>query len=782
MHILENTLKRFINVPENLVELTNQHIIEVDEHKLVNTSTNIVIGKVLTKEKHPDADKLSVTTVDVGNEVLDIVCGAPNVAAGQYVIVAKVGAVLPGNFEIKSAKVRGIVSNGMICSLKELGLDEEIIPEAYQHGIYVFEKEMPLGVNPLPYLGLDGIKMTLGLTPNRSDLLSYVGFAFDLAAVLNQKIMLPKYEFKPVNKKNPISVKIETNKCFIYHGAMLDVKVKESPLWLKSFLIEHEVRPINNVVDITNYVMLVYGTPLHAFDYKKVNSNEIVIKEAKESTKVVTLDEIERNAESGDILITNGKEAIALGGVMGLANTIIDDSTTQIILEAANFDKNQISKTSKRLGLRSESSLRFERGVDTTRVEHGMNEAIQLLIELADGKLYQGIAKDQKPQLGNLSIETSVEKLNRKLGTKLEEKELLSYFERLNYEIKKNNDKVVLTAPSYRNDISIEADLVEEIARIYGINKIPNEKRTFDSIGLLTPYQKNIRRLRHLLANLGFNEVINYSLVKRTDLDLTMSLGNRVEVLMPMSEDRKTLRQSLISGLLNNASYHMRRQMEDLAFFEIGKVFAENIEINHLALLLTGKWIDTLYDKKDFESNFFVLKGVLENIASAFKLNISVEQSNYIPVLHPGIQGDIIINGEIKGFIGKIHPKYETIYDIKDVYVLELSIDPETLKNVSTQYEPVSKFPSVERDLSFIVSREIPIQKILTLIQQTGKKLITNVKLFDIYQKPGEDTHSLAVSIEFNDKEKTLEKETVEKVLKSIKNRLSFEFKAIIRD
>lgn len=783
MYILENILKQFIELPDNLYEVTNQQIIEVDDYLALNQSTKLVVGYVETCVKHPNADKLNLTTVNIGHEILNIVCGAANVAAGQHVIVAQVGAVLPGNFEIKAAKVRGEQSNGMICSLTELGFDEKYISSDYKDGIFYFKTSVKPGDDALKSLGLEGKKLLLGLTPNRGDLLSHLGFAYDLGAMLNKKVQVPKPSFKTVDAKNDIQIKIDTDGCLRYDLRVMDVVIKESPWWLKNALIESDIRPINNVVDITNYILITYGTPLHAFDANKVKTNQIVVRQAKKGEVVVTLDEAKRTLESNDIVITDGQKPIALGGVMGLLESGIDDHTTKIMLEAAQFDPKMIAATSKRLGLRSDSSLRFERGIDQARVRQGLEAATQLLVEIADAKVYSGISSNLKIKDENPWIHLNLDKVNNLLGTTLNQDELDNILARLGYETAIEKERLLVKAPGYRKDILIEADVTEEVLRVYGYHKIEGKRLQPNSLGELTFKQKNIRNIKNMLAGLGLNEVINYSLVSQDDINDFPMIGKSVGVLMPLSDERDCLRQSLIPGLLKNLNYHLSRQMNNISIFEIGHVFAEGIEKNHLAILLNDKFLESNYLKQDIQVDFFTIKGILNNIATLLNVTLDLKKTSRIKALHPGIQGDIYFNDTVVGVIGKTHPLTDKSYDVKHAYVLELDLTRLIEHNPQMVFESISKYPSIQRDISFIVSKTYPVSDILTIIHQTARKLLTNVEVFDVYAGPSieDGYHSLAISMTFNNKEKTLEKQDVEKALKSIQNRLEFNFKAVFR-
>ncbi len=780
MKILTNILKDFIKIPNNLYDITNGYIIEVDDYKVLNESKGLKTGHVLSVNKHPNADTLFVTKVDVGNEVLDIVCGASNVKEGMDVIVATVGAILPGDFLIEETKIRGVESNGMICSLAELGIDTKQMDMENQRGIFHFEKEVPIGVDPLPLIGLDGELLTLDITPNRGDLLSHLGFAYDLAPILKTKVNIPTFNIKESSLKNKVEVSIESEDCFKYDLRVMDVKVKESPWWLKNALINSDIRPINNIVDITNYVLIKYGTPLHAFDYHKVNSSNIVVKSAKDKEKVVTLDEEEREVQKGDILITDGTRPIALGGVMGLLNTIVDDNTTTVMLEAALFNSKQVKATSNRLNLVSDSSLRFERGFDQERVRLGLEAATQLLIELADAKVYKGISSCVKKEENNEFILYNYEETNKDLNITLSKDEHYSILKSLNYEI--DIEKDLVKAPNYRKDIKIKEDVTEEIARIYGFDNIKLEPLYLTQTGKLSTMQKAIRKIRYLLSGLGLNEVINYSLISKEE-STSFSDYEYKTVLKPMRPDRVVLRTSLIPGLINNVNYHVSRSINDLSFYEIGHLFKEKEE-NYLGVIMHGNYLPSNWGHKPVKTDFYVLKGILNHLEESFNTTFKLVKENNPLGYHPGISASIYHEDKLIGQMGKIHPEVLKDKDIIDLYGFEINLNFINSLNNKLIYKPISKYPSIKRDISFIISKEHSIEDILSLINQTGKKLITDVNLFDIYDGNlvDENKQSLAVSITFNNMNKTMEKEEADSIIKSIKFRLSKTFKAVIRD
>lgn len=780
MKISTHMLKTLMHeVPNNLKELTNGYITEIESYESLVVATGLVTGHVLTCEDHPNSDHLHVTTVDLGNGLVEqIVCGAANVAAGQYVIVATPGAVLPGNFEIKRSKIRGVESNGMICSLRELGIEDKYVEDQYKDGIFYYGAPVPLGQDPLPFLNLNQDSMELSLTPNRADLLSVLGFAYDLSAVLNKKLVYHEETPFESEQLNPVVVQNETQGCYRYFARTLNhIQVKSSPEWLRADLIASGIRPINNVVDVTNYVMLQLGVPLHAFDRQKFETNKVVIRDAKAGEEVITLDGIKRILTAKDIVITNGLYPVALAGVMGLENTMVDNETTSIILEAASFDPKRIGETSKRLDLRSDSSLRFERGIDETRVRMAINKAASMLYELANAEVTKEIANTGIPYPKPVKIELHVEKVNKHLGIQLSKEQLRDILKRLNI-IPVSED--IYLVPSYRNDLRIEADLIEEVARIYGLNNIPMTLPKTNQLGHYSKRQTQVLKMRRLLRHQGFNEVLNYSLLKTSEVNLfTLPSEDIISVLHPLSEDKKSLRHSLINGLVENAKYHTSRQINDLKFFEVGKVYYSHEEPIHMAGLLMGAYQQIAWSKQGVESSFYVLKGIVDAILRHFDLVATYEKQTQIEGFHPGVCANILIQNQVVGVIGKLHPNLEL-----DAYTFELSLEKiMTLIEPQPKFEVISKYPNITRDLAFVVDQQIEVGKITKLIEQTARKFLVDLKLFDVYRddRLGESKQSLAYNLTFNSKDKTLEASDVDKLMKSIINRLQFEFKAELR-
>lgn len=778
MIITKSQLEKWIKIPRNIYELTNTHISEVENYipQFVEAK-GLVTGKVLSKDKHPNADSLSLTTVDVGDgRIRNIICGATNVEPGQYVVVALVGAVLPGNFEIKDASIRGVASEGMICSLDELHVEE--IPEKYAEGIFHFPNPVPIGMDALEALKFEGFTIELDLTPNGGHLLSVLGYAYDLAAMTNQKIVVPKYKYNENNQDNPLTVKILDDGCTLYNARMAEVEVKDSPWWLQSELVKRGIAPINNVVDISNFVLFELGTPLHFFDADLFGSKEIIVRSAREGEKVETLTGNKRELTSEDVVITNGTNPTAIGGVVGLSNSMILPTTKRIILEAAHFEPSRIQKTAAKIG-RTDSSLRFERGVDQSLVDTAMDLACHLLEKYADAKIYKGLVKDQVKIVKPITIDLTVSYVNKLLGTKLQTNTVLSILNRYGFKTKLNNKTIEVEVPLRRPDLKIAADLVEEIGRLYGYNNIKNKAYESSLEGGKTKTEEKVHYLRTSLASLGMHEVITYSLIDEKSVHQFNNLGSPYKVLSPMTEDRAVMRQSLLNGLINTYKYNTKRQNSDINIFELGNVYTKEVETTYLSALINSKLTNNSWQKAGLEVDFYTIKGLLENTFNKLGITFTYSESNN-PSLHPYRQAYIHYNEEVVGILGQVHPSL-----IKDdqVYVFEVSLETLLQKEFINNYDTISRYPNIERDIAFVVSKEVNIKDIEALIYQTARKLLINLELFDVYEGEGipEGKRSLAYNLVFNSKEKTLESNDVDKIMRSIVNRLGHNYQAEIR-
>ena len=796
MRVKLNWLNELVDLSDlftkEIVDTLSLHSTEIESIEHVASGTNLVIGHVLTCVDHPDSDHLHITTVDVGSEVLQVVCGAPNIKAGLYVIVALVGAELPGGIKIKKAKVRGVESCGMICSLAELGMEKKYIEEKYADGIYYFEKEVKPGADALKELDFDDDILELGLTPNRGDLMSMLGVGYEASAVFNRPLFIPtcKASECDVLNKDLIDVKVETDKCLTYYAKVIkDVKIKKSPDWLISRLIAFGIRPINNAVDITNYILALFGQPLHAFDYKLLGK-KIVVRQAKENEVMTTLDGIERKLLPTDVLITDGKKAVALAGVMGGENTAVNDDTKDIVLEAAVFDPISIRKTYTRLDLRSESSIRFEKGVDLNRTKYALEYACFLFQELCDAKIAQGDVFDGIKYLEPRKINVNSTYVSNYLGIKITDEDIINIMERLDFTADMEGNDVSILVPNRRPDILIKQDIIEEVGRIHGYAELPTTLPSTPLAGKLTNYQKRRRELKHKLVDLGLVEAVNYSLRENNnEFNYLFNENDKdIELMMPISSERKMLRRSLVPSILENVSYSFNRKISDVGLFEIGKVYNYDgayREEEHLTIAMAGSYSSTLWSGKNEQVDFYLLKGLINSAFSGLDVEFT-----YLPIdkevkeMHPLRTAKILWGNNTVGFIGELHPKYAQAHDLNGVYVAEIDVSKILSLVIETKvYTPVTKVPSVERDLALVAKKDVIASDILKTIKEVDKKLISDVIIFDLYEgeKIASDLKSIAVRVVLTSNE-TLTDDVVNskinKILKTLEKNLGVTLRA----
>ena len=797
MLVSYNWLKQYTNVEANanaLAEKITRGGIEVEGVEyLADEISNVVVGYVVSKEKHPDAEKLNVCQVNVGEEEnLQIVCGAPNVDAGQYVIVAKVGAKLPG-IKIKKAKLRGVESQGMICSLAELGLSKSVVPKNYQEGIYVFETEQELGSDVVEVLGLNDYILDLSITPNRADALSMRGLTYELGALYNNKVNFNDVEKEENYEATSLQVAVESDSCRNYVGQVVkNVEVKSSPLWLQTRLMNSGIRPINNIVDITNFVLLEFGQPMHAFD-KDLVGDKIVVRDAKEGEVLETLDGEERKLQTTDLVITDGTRAIALGGVMGGKNTEVSEETKNIILESAYFNPTSVRRTSAAHGLRSDSSARFEKGIDPNMQKAALARAVELILELCPNAVVEssvGVVNKEEEKV----VEITTSYINNYLGITLSTEEIAAILEGLSFTVEVSGENLVVKVPTRRPDISIKQDLVEEVIRIYGYDNLASTLPKFSKTtkGGLTYSQRMVRDLRAVYASLGFNDTINYSLVSEEEAtEYTLEDHHKVRLLMPMTETHSTLRQSLVPGLLNTVQYNVARKQKDLKLLEIGRVFFgsgdDNIqpkETLYLSAALTGEERATKWLKESSSLDFFAAKGYLEVVFDRLGLDEKVTyKKSKLEGMHPGRFAEVYLGEKRIGFIGEVHPQVADKLGLNTTYVFEINLDEVISESkVKPKYEEVTKYPEITRDIAMLVDVKDEYQNIYNVIESVNSKLITKVELFDLYV--GAELlvgkKSLALTITYSDKQKTLTDEEVTAVHDKVLSALT-EYGAIIR-
>ncbi|PLT32331.1 phenylalanine--tRNA ligase subunit beta [Bacillus sp. V5-8f] len=785
MFVSYKWLQDYVNLSgvtaDELAEKITKSGIEVEGvQKKSEGIKGVVIGHVLEREQHPNADKLNKCLVDIGQEnPVQIICGARNVDKGQKVAVATVGAVLPGNFKIKKAKLRGEESNGMICSLQELGIEAKLVAKEFSTGIYVFPDEANVGEDALEYLGLNDEVLELGLTPNRADCLSMLGVSYEVAAILGRDVKWPKADSGNSDEKAStyISVKVEAKEDNPLYVAKVikDVKIGPSPLWMQARLMASGVRPHNNIVDITNYIMLEYGQPLHAFDYERIGTKEILVRKANDGETITTLDDAERTLSIDHLVITNGKEPIALAGVMGGANSEVGNDTTTVVLESAYFAGAVVRKASKDHGLRSEASARYEKGIDPNRVRKAAERAADLMAEYAGGTVLAGSVEVDTLTIEPAVISITLDKINVLLGTNLTVSDVEDIFKRLQFEVSTNNGEFTVTVPTRRGDITIEADLVEEVARLYGYDYLPTTLPVGASIpGQLTAYQQKRRQVRRVLEGAGLYQAVTYSLTSEEKAaQFSLEKRDAIRLAMPMSEERSQLRLSIVPQLLEVLKYNTARQNDSIALYEIGSVFLKNDaadlpdEKEHLAGAITGLWEAHPWQGEKKPVDFFVAKGVLESVFDTlgFRDNIEYRRAQ-ISDMHPGRTAEILLNGEMIGFIGQVHPTMQKALDLKETYVFELSfkalagVEPEPI-----HYEPIPRFPSITRDIALVVDKETVAGDIQKVITEAGGKLLKEVGVFDLYEgermEPGKK--SIAFSLKYFDPERTLTDEEVTK-------------------
>lgn len=776
-------LQKYVNTqnldPAELGEKITRSGIEVDA--VIDRShgmTNVVVGYVESCEKHPEADKLSICQVNVGEDgIQQIICGAPNIAAGQKVIVARPGAKLPGGVKIKKAKLRGEVSNGMICSLQELGIEGKLVPKAYAEGIYVLPENAEIGSDVVTNFDLDDTVLELGLTPNRADAMSMLGVAYEVGAILSEEVNLPEASYTEAveTAESMLTLNIDAPKANPLYVAKVvrNIEVKESPMWLQQRLMAAGVRPHNNVVDVTNFVLMEYGQPLHAFDYDSLKTGNITVRHAKQDELITTLDDVERKLSPHQLVITNGEEPVALAGVMGGANSEVSDATTTIVIESAYFAAGSVRQTSKDHNLRSDASSRYEKGVDPNRVIPAAERAASLIAELAGGEVLAGSVVFDELEREEKIVKVSPDFINTRLGMKIPFEDMLEILERLKFKTEAANNQLIISVPTRRQDIQIEEDVVEEIARLYGYDEIPATlPETEASPGGLTPYQAKRRIVRNFLEGAGLLQATTYSLTsEKSAKQFALTETDITKLLMPMSEERSILRQSLLPHLLDSVTYNTARRIDSVALYETGAVFLKTDdellnEEEHLAIAMTGLWLDNSWQGEKKPVDFFVMKGIVEGLSEKLGVELVFERGE-MDDLHPGRTAFIIHDGQRIGIIGQLHPTEQKERDLKTTVVLELNLA--ALLDLSPEplvYTPVPRYPSITRDVALVLSKIVEAGTIEKVIRTAGGKLLKDVRVFDLYEgdKMEEGKKSVAFTLTYFDPEKTLTDEEVVQV------------------
>ncbi len=754
---------------------------------------NVVVGKILEIESHPDADKLIVTKVDIGKEEpVQIVTGAKNVKVGDYIPLAVDGAKLPGGVEIHNGRLRGVESNGMMCSCEELAIDEKFVEDYKKNGIYILdmEEEYTPGADVKEVLGLNDAVIDFELTSNRPDCRSMIGIAREAAVTLGKKLKYPQVNVKEeADQSIDVKVSIENPQlCQRYMARRVrDVKIQASPYWMQRRLIESGVRPINNIVDITNYVMLEMGQPMHAFDMREIENNTIVVKNAKDGEKFVTLDGQERELDSEILMITNGEKNLALAGIMGGEESGVKEDTKEIMLETASFNKENIRKTSKKLGLRSESSSRFEKGIAIETAQLAMERAAQLIELLGAGKVMKGLVDENPVKQEKQTITVSPRRINARIGIELSMEEFCKILEDLEFKCDLvSEDELKLEIPNFRLDIEQEADIFEEIARIYGFENIPSvQLRGNTTAGVKTDKQKYLDKVKNTAISCGLYEILTYSFVSPKGLDKirvpeNSKLREVVKLINPLGEDTSIMRTTMIPNMMDVLYTNISRNIDEVAIFECGHIFTPEdmagVEETRICIGLCGD-----------DADFFSLKGVVEKIFERTGLrgyNYRSDSEN--TSFHPGRCADIMLQGQKLGTMGEIHPLVLENYGIsKRVYLAEINLDQcYEMSDQTIVFKPLPKYPSTRRDIALLVKDQVEVAEIENVILGNGHGIVEGCELFDVYKGDQiEDGYkSIAYSIVYRSPEKTLKDSDVKDVHEGILKRLEDKIGAKLRE
>ncbi|MGI1808370.1 phenylalanine--tRNA ligase subunit beta [Pediococcus pentosaceus] len=788
--------------PKDLAEKIERTAVEVDSvTRLDYKLKKIVVGHTLEVTEHPDSDHLHICQVDVGEEEpIQIVCGAPNIAADQDVIVALHGSRIKDNVKIKRSKMRGVPSNGMICALQEIGYPDNVVPKDYADGIYVFpaDSHVKPGDSVMEALGMDDDVIDTSVTPNRGDMFSMNGNAHEIAAILDQKANFEVLKVQDEQKSadtlaDQIKVEIDEQDVAPVYKLMAieNVKIAPSPFWLQTTLMKAGIRPINNVVDVTNYIMLKYGQPLHAYDLDQLKGQTISVAPAGENVKFTTLDDEKRDLRPEDLVITADGIPIAMAGVMGGMATEVSDQTQNIVIEAAIFDPIKVRKTARYHNLHSEAAMRFERGIDYSSLDDALNEAASLVADLGQGKVMSGVVVGNDTKLNPESITIALARINKILGTSLTSEEVVAIFDRLGFstELDATKQTFKVTVPVRRWDIHIEADLLEEVARIFGYDNLPVTLPTGDpTIGQLTTEQKLMRASRTVMEGLGLTQAMSYGLTTIAKSQQFVKGDHElVKVDWPMTKDREALRMNLISGLLDDIAYNKARSVENVALYEQGRVFygngqAQPEEIEHIAGAITGSMQAKSWNEKEKPVTFFDVKGIVEqylkNVAVAGEVSYVADHDRQ--GMHPGRTADVLLDGDVIGFIGQIHPTTAEEFKIKETYVFELNLTKIIHAEKKLQhYDVISKYPAITRDIAILVNKEVSNTEVLNVINETKQKNLIKVELFDVYEGKNleKGMKSLAYQFTYQDTNDTLQEDAINdefsKVIKNLEEKLN---------
>ena len=788
-----NWLKDYVdidNTPREIADeltLSGSHVESIDE--LNRGIKNVLVGRINKIEPHDNADKLVVCKIDVGNQVLTIVTGAKNIKEGDYVPVALVGAKLANGLEIQVTDFRGIDSYGMLISLEELGFSDSVIAKEFRDGIYIFDKEYELGSDVIKLLSLDDHVIELEITPNRPDCLSLIGMARETAATFNKKLNEPNLIIKDeiddiYDYTNGIEVK--TDKCVRYYSKVLkDVKVDKSPLWLQSYLMKAGMRPVNNIVDITNFVMLEYGEPLHAFDLEGLEGKKIIVRQAEDGELLTTLDGVERKLDRDDIVIADAKQAIGIAGVMGGLDSEITEDTRTILLEGANFNSKNVRLTSKKLGLRTEASTRFEKGIGPNVCKLAVERVCQLVEEIGAGKVVGNSIDVYNEVSSPKEIILRPERANKLLGIDISPNQMLDYLNSLEIESKLEEGVIKSIVPSFRLDLSIEADLIEEVGRLYGFHNIESKPLVGSLTRGIKPYDSILaQKVKNILTGMGLNEVMTYSFISPRAYDkINMKEENYIKLMNPLGEDYSVMRTSLIPNMLDLLSNNINKGIESVYAYEIANIFLpKQLPVKDLPeerkILSLGLYGDDV--------DFYMLKDIVESTLSQLGikgLSYTREENNNI--FHSGRAANVLIGDQVLATIGEIHPDIAENYHVDErIYIGSIDFEKVIdLTNLDKKYKELARYPAMTRDIALTIDEDIMVGDIEEVIKNHGRELIEEIELFDIYRgdQIQEGKKSVAFSIVYRSYERTLRDDEVNSIQGLIIEDLESSFDAKLR-
>lgn len=799
MKVSLNLLKKYLDLKNLDIETLTDKLsfagFEVEEVIPCAQATKLKIGKVIECKNHPDSDHLHVTKVDIGNEILQIVCGAPNVKEGIKVIVCLVGCKLKAlDLEIKDSVIRNVESHGMIASLKELGVSEKSLTEEQKEGIEILPDEFPVGAdNVLELLGLDDVILDIYVTPNRSDVLGYNSLIKELAAILNCDYKLDNYENVCKGKNSFIATSATKNCDYFSVTEIKNIKIKESPIWMQEILKKHDIKVINNIVDIGNYVTLMTGQPVHMYDADKLKSKKFVVRDDF-SSKILALDGKEYEIIPNDLVVSNNNEVVCIAGIIGSEHSKVDENTKNIALEAALFNGVLVNNSAKRLNMMTTAATNYSKKVvDRYKVIDAVVMATSLMKKYADAKVISKIYEYDKRHLKNKTIKINPNFVNSRLGTNYSLEQLLSVFKRLSFSYSLNKNNILVTVPTYRNDITVKEDLVEEIVRLIGFETVPfvlDNVKT-DNVGL-TSVQKARQLIKNYLLDIGLDETLTYTLVSKYDSENFEPFEKDAPIKLPhpLTVEKEYLRRSLLKSMLNTIFYNQGRGTKNVGIFEISKVYSQNYETEKLSIAISGDFNKTLW-LNNHETNFYLIKGIVEGLLNIFGIEPSrytfERIDKYYPnqtIYHFGRSAVLKINGQIMGMLGELHPKTLKEVDIANCLYFELDLNKFlALKTSKIKFTPVSKFPPISRDIAIIVKKDVVVNDLLKLVKKVGGTLLNSVDVFDVYE--GEHVESgyksVALTMTFVDINKTLKDEEVNNLFEKIYLELQKSYSAKIR-